>query len=236
MIEHVKLSELKKLIAPIKEWLKQRYGEAEGGRIWDAVCRQYDEYVKELPDYGGRKNAHALSVYGGVLIFALYTQLPDQPPIEEMQDFVQGLFMAPFVKLGKIFDLNRKADMRLINQVFYKIGEKDRKQIKQYLCTFCNVAVPYDKENHAARYIFTQCPNAEFAKAHGLLHVLPVLCNSDFYGISMLNGTLIRRGTCGNSSVCDYCVVGSHNPMAQEYEIVKDEGGFLVSREKNKKD
>ena len=33
-----------------------------------------------------------------------------------------------------------------------------------------------------------------------------------------------------NSDKCDYCVVGSENPMAKEYEIVKDEEGFLVSR------
>lgn len=36
-----------------------------------------------------------------------------------------------------------------------------------------------------------------------------------------------------NSDKCDYCVVGSANPMAKEYEIVKDENGFLVSRKKN---
>jgi len=28
-------------------------------------------------------------------------------------------------------------------------------------------------------------------------------------------------------------VVGSENPLAKEYEIVKDEGGFLVSRKIN---
>ena len=35
---------------------------------------------------------------------------------------------------------------------------------------FVNIDTPYDKEHHAARYSFTQCPNAEFAKKHGLLH------------------------------------------------------------------
>lgn len=46
-------------------------------------------------------------------------------------------------------------------------------------------------------------------------------------------GTLIREGTCGNSDKCDYFVVGSENPMAEEYEIVRDEAGFLVSRKKS---
>ena len=58
----------------------------------------------------------------------------------------------------------------------------------------------------------------------------PAFCNSDYWGMSQLHGTLIRRGTCGNSDRCDYCVVGSEDPMAKAYEIVKDEAGFLVSR------
>lgn len=54
---------------------------------------------------------------------------------------------------------------------------------------------------------FTQCPNAEIAKKYGLLQVLPMLCNCDFYGISQIHGKLIREGTCGNSTKCDYYMV-----------------------------
>ena len=72
----------------------------------------------------------------------------------------------------------------------------------------------------------------EFAKKHDLLHVLPLLCNSDFFGIGEIHGQLIRCGTCGNSDVCDYMVVGNTNPIAQRYETVTDEKGFLVSRRK----
>lgn len=232
MSSHMELSELSKFCSKITGWLNARYGEEQGGQIWNAVCEQYNEYMKEIPDYGGSKNTHALAIYGAILIFSLYPLLPDHPPVEELQDFVQNMFMEPFVKLGKIFDLNRKMDMKLINFVFKKTGDKDRKQIKQYPDTFCNVAAPFDKENCAASYSFTQCPNAEFAKKHGLMHVLPLFCNSDYWGISQIHGALIRRGTCGNSELCDYCVVGSNNPMAQKYEVVKDEKGFLVSREK----
>ena len=64
------------------------------------------------------------------------------------------------------------------------------------------------------------------------MHVLPLFCNSDYWGIHQIHGALIRRGTCGNSELCAYCVVGSNNPMAQKYVVVKDEKGFLVSREK----
>jgi hypothetical protein len=34
------------------------------------------------------------------------------------------------------------------------------------------------------------------------------------------------------SPCCDYCIVGDHNPIAQEYELVRKENGLLVSVEK----
>ena len=58
------------------------------------------------------------------------------------------------------------------------------------------------------------------------------MCNCDFFGIGEIHGQLIRCGTCGNSDLCDYLVVGDKNPIAAEYETITDEGGFLVSRKK----
>ncbi len=232
--DHVKISDLP-YCKPIKEWLVERYGE-QADEVWKKVEDQYNAYLLDLPDYGGKKNGHAMAIYGGLLIFALYPSLPDKPPVSELRDFVSNLFMGNFVKLGKIFDLNRSVDMWLIDKVFRKSGNRDRKDILDYPEGFINVDEPYDKKDHVARYQFTQCPNAEFAKKHNLLHVLPLLCNSDYFGIEQIHGTLIRCGTCGNSDKCDYCVVGCNNPIAKEYEIVTDENGFLVSRKKEGKE
>lgn len=214
----------------VKEWLACRYGDKRAGNIWEKTMKQYNEYLKDLPDYGGKKNGHAYAIYGGLLIFALYPSLPDQPPIPQLQEFVQNMFMGPFIKLGKIIDLNRSFDLWLIDKVFRKSGNRDRKDAERFPDGFINVDEPFDKKDNAARYHFTQCPNAEFAKKHDLLHVLPLMCNCDFFGIEQIHGTLIRCGTCGNSDVCDYCVVGNKNPLAKEYKVVTDEGGFLISR------
>ena len=222
----------KKYNREIQTWLKARYGEEAAQGIWKQTQQNYLDYLEELPDYGGAKNGHAAAIYGGFLIFSLYTALPDQPEISELQGFVQNLFMGAFTKLGKVFDLNRNFDMALIDRIFRRSGNGDRRDILKYPDGFINVDAPYDREHHAARYSFTQCPTAEFAKKHGLLHVLPLMCNSDFFAISEIHGQLIRCGTCGNSNVCDYLVVGSKNPLATEYETVTDEKGFLVSRKK----
>ncbi len=231
MIRHMTIEQLP-YGKPVQSWLKDRYGETEAKQIWEQTQQNYRNYLLDLPDYGGSKNGHARAIYGGLLIFALYPALPDQPPVSELQDFVQNLFMGPFTKLGKIFDLNRPSHMWLIDKVFRRSGNRDRKDIRNYPDGFINIDAPYDKEHRAARYSFTQCPNAEFAKKHGLLPVLPLLCNSDFFGISEIHGTLIRCGTCGNSDVCDYLVVGCNNPIAAEYQTVPDGQGFLVSRKR----
>ena len=214
-------------------WLQERYGEEKAKSIWAATEENYLLYLSDMPDMGGKDNGHASAIYGGLLIFSLYPALPDQPPITELQEFVQNLFMEPFTKLGKVINLNRSLDMRLINKVFQSVGKRDQKDAVKYPDGFINVSEPYDKEHHAARYHFTQCPNAEFAKKHGLLHVLPLMCNCDFFGIGEIHGQLIRCGTCGNSDLCDYLVVGDKNPIAAEYETVTDESGFLVSRKKD---
>ena len=231
MEKHISIEELP-YSKKVQSWLVDRYGSEQARSIWQQVVENYNGYLTELPDYGGKKNGHATAIYGGLLIFALYPALPDQPPIAELNEFVQNLFMEPFTKLGKVFNLNRSADMWLIDKVFQRVGKRDRRDIEKWPDGFVNVSEPYDKEHHASRYSFTQCPNAEIAKKLGLLHVLPLLCNSDFFGISEIHGQLIRCGTCGNSDVCDYLVVGSKNPIAAEYETVTDESGFLVSRKK----
>ena len=207
--DHIQLNELP-YCKPVKKWLIDRYGK-EANQIWKETARNYNKYLSEIPDYGGKKNGHARAIYGGLLIFALYPALPDQPPITELQDFVQNMFMGPFTTLGKVFNLNRSFDMWLIDKVFRKTGNRDRKDIKRYPDGFINIDEPYDRKHHAARYSFTQCPNAEFAREHDLLHVLPLLCNSDFFGIHEIHGRLIRCGTCGNSAKCDYLIVGTRN-------------------------
>ena len=228
--KHISVDELPYCEA-VRKWLYDRYGN-NSDLIWNKTVQNYNDYLQDLPDYGGKKNGHARAIYGGLLIFALYPALPDQPPIEEMQEFVSTMFMGAFTKLGKVFDLNRSFDMWLIDKVFRKSGNRDRNDIKQYPDGFINVDEPYDRTHHAARYHFTQCPNAEFAKSHDLLHVLPLLCNSDFFGIGEIHGQLIRCGTCGNSDKCDYLIVGDKNEMADEYETITDDLGFIVSRRK----
>lgn len=96
----------------VKGWLAERYGIEQARTIWRTTVENYDRYLATIPDYGGRRNSHATAIYGSLLIFALYPALPDQPPISELQEFVQRLFMEPFTKLGKVTPCVRAKETR----------------------------------------------------------------------------------------------------------------------------
>ena len=56
----------------VRTWLYERYGKEQGENIWTDVVDKYNEYLKDLPDYGGKNNGHAYAIYGALLVFALY--------------------------------------------------------------------------------------------------------------------------------------------------------------------
>ena len=75
--------------------------------------------------------------------------------------------MGSFKTVGKLFNMNRKADLCLLAGIMKSVGKKDAASIRKKPDGFINVQTPFDKENGIIRYKFTQCPNAEFAKKHG---------------------------------------------------------------------
>lgn len=217
----------------VRKWLRGRYAD-QSEKIWEQTQLNYAEILRDEPFHGGRDAGHKLSIYGAALVFALYRALPDRPPPSELQDFCYDLFMSPFWLLGMFIDLNKAGHMKLINSVFLKSGERDRKNIAKFPDGFVNVTEPYDPERQISRYHFTYCPVAAMAKRLDMMNVLPLMCNSDYYGIEQIRGTLIRKGTCAFSDRCDYCVVGNRNPLADEYEMTVNEDGFMISVRKER--
>ncbi|MBQ4363413.1 MAG: hypothetical protein II782_05390, partial [Oscillospiraceae bacterium] len=117
MYEHLKISELP-IWKPLKKWLIERYGKKNAVKIWKDTHRRYNSYLRDLPDYGGKKNGHAMAIYGGLLIFAFYPSLPDKPPVSELQELVSTTFFGKLAAAGRVFDLNNSVCMRIIDMIF----------------------------------------------------------------------------------------------------------------------
>jgi hypothetical protein len=212
----------------VQKLLHRYYNEKTASELWEKIQLQYVEFLKDEPALGGVKMT--VSIYDPILIFVWYVIVPDKPPLEDVQQDVYDCFMSGFDVLGKVFDLNRRLDNRLANSVFKKANDLREKEINTFPASFRMGYYSYDRSNGIVRYSFTQCPNAEFAKRHHLEDVLPLMCNCDHLAMQKLNATLIREGTCGTSECCDYCIVGDRNPLAANYENVKNEQGLIISR------
>lgn len=211
----------------IRKYLSEEFGKERAEKLWEKIQLKFVEYVNDCPDMGGKKNSHAAAIYGSLLVFAFCeTAVPDKR-IEELQPLIYKIFMEDsFKMLGKIFDLNKPSHIKLADRIFAMSGRKDQEQARQYPAGFHTVTEPFDEEHQAVRYHFTQCPNAEFAKKHGLTKWMPLLCNCDYLAMSELGCELIRHGTCTNSDRCDYYMVGSRNPVVREHPRKTDRDGL----------
>lgn len=69
MMEHMQLSDMPQMWSEVKKWLNTRYGAEEGQKIWAATSDQYNKYLEELLDYGGKKAAMHLWFMEALLSF-----------------------------------------------------------------------------------------------------------------------------------------------------------------------
>ena len=46
----------------------------------------------------------------------------------------------------------------------------------------------------------------------------------------------IREGTCYTGDKCDYCIVSEDNALMQNYVLVRNEDGLLVSRKRSREE
>lgn len=212
----------------IQKLLARDYDSAEAETLWEKIQIQYVEYLKEEPALGGLKLS--AGVYDSILVFAYYVTIPKKPALADIQEGVYEIFMGGFNSLGRIFDLNRGFDMKLAGIIFKSALKKKEKESVKFPASFHVDQFSFDKKEGIIRYGFTQCPSAEFAKRHGLEHVLSLMCNCDHLAMSKLHAGLIRCSTCVTGNVCEYCIVGDRNPLMQEYEQITDENGLWLSR------
>ena len=169
---------LKAMEKKIREKLITDFGKTVGDQLWEKTRLKYAEMLSDAPSVKG--TPHSAGAYTVILFFAYYSILPEKPSIEALEPFTNELFMGSFKTVGKLFNMNRKADLCLLAGIMKSVGKKDAASIRKNPHGFINVQTPFDKENGIIRYKFTQCPNAEFAKKHGFADIMPLLCNTDY--------------------------------------------------------
>ena len=199
------------------------YPEAEREAVWERVQRQYVSFISGWrTDLGGRKNFHngAGGNYDCVALMAYYVTCREVTGLEEIEEMEGELFLPAFRVLSKFIDCNKPVFKKLLHRSFANAKKKCDKWGDYVM----NVS-PYDPDK-PIYYEFTACPAAEFAKEHGLLEIMPALCNPDYAGMELIHARLVRRTTCANGCKCDYTICGDRDPCLKDHPEYVDENGY----------
>ena len=209
--------------AQIQEKIALHYPPEQREDVWERVQRQYVDFITDWrTDLGGKRNFHngPGGNYDCVALMAYYVVCREVTSLAEIEEMEGELFLPSFRRLAKFVDCNKPLFKRLLHRAFLNA----KKQCDKWGDFRMSVA-PYEK-GKPIYYEFTECPTAEFAKKHGLLEVMPALCNPDYAGMELIHARLVRRTTCANGCRCDYTICGDRDPYLLEHPEYRDEAGY----------
>ena len=215
---------------PCKKQIRQKialhYPPEQREGVWEQVQLQYVAFLKDWrTDLGGKKNFHngAGGNYDCVALMSYYVVCKAVTSLDEIEEMEGELFLPAFRKL-RFVDVNKPFWKRLLHRSFLMA----KKRCDRWGDFVMHVA-PYEADK-PIYYEFTWCPTAEFAKEHGLLEVMPALCNPDFQGMELLHARLVRTTTCANGCKCDYAICGDRDPYLKEHPEYRDAQGYQRNR------
>ena len=194
--------------------------------VWERVQRQYVDFLSDWrTDLGGKRNFHngPGGNYDCVALMAYYVVCREVTSLAEIEEMEGELFLPAFRKL-KFVNCNRP----LFKRLMYLAFRNAKRQCDRWGDFQMNLA-PYDPAK-PIYYEFTSCPTAEFARLHGLLEVMPALCNPDFAGMELIHARLVRKTTCANGCRCDYTICGDRDPFLKEHPEYRNEAGYRRNR------
>ena len=73
-------------------------------------------------------------------------------------------------------------------------------------------------------------PHGGICKKHGLLEVMPALCNPDFTAMELIHARLVRKTTCANGCKCDYTICGDCGEYLRAHPEYRDAAGYRRNR------
>ena len=211
---------------PCKEQIQAKialhYSREQREEVWEQVQRQYMEFLSDWrTDLGGAKNFHngAGGTYDCIALMAYYVVCRDVTSLAEIEEMEGELFLPAFRKMTFV-DCNKPFWKRIMYWAF----ASSKKKCDRWGDYQMSVA-PYEKDK-PIYYEFTACPVAEFAKQHGLLEVMPALCNPDYAGMELIHAKLVRTTTCSNGCRCDYTICGDRDDYAKAHPEYVDKAGY----------
>ena len=172
----------KKCRRELQKRIALHYPAGDRAAVWEKVQRQYAEFLSDWrTDLGGKRNFHngVGGTYDCIAIMSYYAVCRTVATFREIEEIEEALILPAFRRL-KFVDCNKPFWKRLM----YKAFTRAKSGCDKWQDYKMNVA-PYD-DGKPIYYEFTACPAAEFAKKHGLVDIMPALCNVDYASMELI--------------------------------------------------
>lgn len=194
-------------VAPIAHhYIKKLYGAELANKAYKGGKPIYREFIDRAPAIGAG-NPMAKNLYLSCVIFAMYCAAEGQITPDMMREVLKAIFDSKLMRLaGDKGDLRKPENMTRLNQGVHACAQwaEDHPSIKDATWHF-----HFDDERGGtiAHYHYTRCPINDLARREGLIEILPVMCETDYFNTGVKHGRLTREHTLAEGGpYCDFLI------------------------------
>ena len=204
--------------------LTEEHPEWDGRAIKHIAKRQFKQMLHDTPSIGTHlQNCMKMNMTGGAVWFAIYDaveQLYGRMSDEQFERMCHATFTMPLM-------VKRMKRMPFFNANFQTKYAKKLDKVNRIRSPY-NWTAEYNTgapDSFSIR--FTTCGLCAFAKQTGHMHILPVLCQSDYTVAAMIGVNLHRDKTLASGDpVCDYLYTRPCSEVEKQWQAEHPEGTF----------
>lgn len=205
---------------PMIRFLEKRYGKKEAKVKFKLIVNQFNTWMKEEGDLGGRANTMASNIYICYAVCALYEQLDYKFSEDDFNEFFDDAIKGYSKFLSKI-DFNKLEKKKIIMKIVYKVINNYKKKSDKYhgnkWQNTWKIKVNPDNREKGFAFTLLNCPLYDFCKKNNYLEILPYMCHSDQKLASIFKAHLYRHKIISRGDdECSYWYLGDKNIEAIE--------------------
>ena len=114
MNKHLPIS--REMETVMKNHLPLKFSGAAADRYWKKILTKYEVFLKDLPDFGGKKSRHngPGGTYDCISLFAYYEVLNHEPSMDELYGMNCEVFLPAFRGMAGIVNANKPFFRRIL--------------------------------------------------------------------------------------------------------------------------
>jgi hypothetical protein len=191
------------------KYFNKHCNRSEVKKLWNKTFQLYKSFVDEAPDIGGKENNMSNNLYMALAIFAFYEAVDKKVTCEELRQMMTEYMPKNIPVISALLDFNKPKNQEKLKRRFEKYKSLSDKKLDngEWGNSWRVEMLPDNKKGVAFNLV--GCPLADFAKKHGYLEIMSVLCDFDYITASLMHARLIRKHTVADGSqYCDFLYIG----------------------------